>query len=65
MLVCLDSLIHVYRDSKASILETISRLGMENFSLHDAYGKTLQICLTQLARSAEKKQKIFPILALC
>lgn len=45
---------NMYRDSKESILETIALLGMENFSLHEQYGKILQQCLAQPVQSAEK-----------
>ncbi len=47
---------NIYRDSKESILETISKLGMENFSMHEDYGEILQECLAQPVHSAEKRR---------
>jgi hypothetical protein len=43
---------NIYRDSREFILETISKLGTENFSLHEQYGRILQQCLAQPVHSA-------------
>ncbi len=43
----------MYRESKQSILDTISKLTMDNFSLHDPYGKILREVLVQPVRAAK------------
>ena len=44
---------NMYRDSKESLLKLISRLGTENFSLHEAYGQVLREVLGQPVRAAK------------
>lgn len=44
---------NLYRDSRQSILDMIAKLKMENFSLHEAYGKILREVLAQPVRAAK------------
>ena len=44
---------NMHRDSKEFLLNLISKLGTENFSLHEPYGKILREVLTQPVRAAK------------
>jgi GNAT superfamily N-acetyltransferase len=44
---------NMHRASKESLLQLVSRLGTENFSLHEAYGKVLREVLAQPVQAAK------------
>ncbi|MCX8090792.1 MAG: glycoside hydrolase family 5 protein [Verrucomicrobiae bacterium] len=44
--------LNLHRDSRATILDAIGRLTMDNFSLHEGYGKILREVLAQPVRAA-------------